>query len=290
MKKVLIFITMMLAAATLFAETETMTCESEAGTCVYELDGTVFHEYCTCNGGSYDKTNNHSNSAAMPTELECSKNTDADVYCKEGNFACDNDAGRCNINHTGEYFCSCWGVWSANGAVEGGYHGTAEFVEESCGSKLVEICGTEPATARDVCEDQEILNQCISYIKAFADGCFEPLSDEDIEGILDQQAYGFNKEWSHQLSDCCQMEQYRTEIKTNLECFENCKDDNCCDTCRINPVIHDDDTDAANTEVPTTGTTPEDKADGDSPAPATGSEAPAEKEESKSDGCSMLFI
>lgn len=49
--------------------------------------------------------------------------------------------------------------------------------------------------------------------------------------------------------------------------------------------------DAANTEVPTTGTTPEDTAGSDSAAPATGSVAPAEnKEESRSDGCSLLFI
>ena len=290
MKKSLIFIAMFAVAATLFAETETMTCESEEGTCVYELDGTVFHEYCTCDSGSYDKINNHSNSAAMPTELDCSENTDADVYCKKGVFACDNDAGRCSIDHNGEYLCSCWGVYSANGAVEGAYTGTAEFVEESCKSKLVEICGTEPATAREVCEDQEILNQCVSYIKTFAEGCFEPFTDEDIEEILDQQAYGYNREWPHQLADCCQMEEQRKDFQKNLECFENCKDDNCCDTCRINPVSHKDD-DAANTEVPTDGAAKEDTADGDTAAPATDSEAPAEnKEESKSDGCSMLFI
>ena len=277
MKKTLILVAMMLAAATLFAETETMTCESEAGTCVYELDGTVFHEYCTCEGGTYDKINNHSNSAAMPTELECSWNTDADAYCKKGNFSCENDAGRCNISDNGEYICSCWGVWSANGATEGAYTGTAEFVEESCKSKLVEICGTEPATARDVCEDQEILNKCISYIKTFADGCFEPLTDEDIEGILDQQAYGYNREWPHQLSDCCQMEEERKDFQTRLECLEDCKDDNCCETCHVKVVPHDDeDADTADTEAPTAGST---------------TEVPAEnKEESKSDGCSLLFI
>lgn len=291
MKKSLILTAIMLAATTLFAET--VTCESEEGTCTYELNGTVFHEYCTCNGGSYDKINNHSDSAAMPTELECSRNTDADVYCKEGNFSCKNDAGECNIDQNGEYICRCFGVWSANGAVEGAYNGTAEFVEESCGSKLVEICGTEPATARDVCEDQEILNQCINYIKTFADGCFEPFSDEDIEEILDQQAHGYNREWSHQLADCCQMEEQRKDFQKNLECFENCKDDNCCDTCGIDSVSHEDvveDDDAANTEAPTDGAAKEDTADGDTATPETGSEAPAEKEESKSDGCSMLFI
>ena len=287
MKKSLIFIAVFAVVTTLFAEIETMTCESEEGTCVYELDGTVFHEYRTCDGGTYDKINNNSNSAAMPRELDCSQNIDADVYCKAGNFSCENDAGRCHVDQHG-YGCSCWVVWSANGAVEGAYTGTVEFVEESCKSKLVEICGTEPATAREVCEDQEILNQCISYIKTFADGCFEPFTDEDIEEILDQQAYGYNREWSHQLAYCCQMEQQRKDFQKNLECFENCQDDNCCDTCGINPVYHEDE-DAANTEAPTTGTTPEDTA-GDTAVPVT-DEAPAEnKEESKSDGCSLLFI
>ncbi|MBO7127351.1 hypothetical protein J6W78_07360 [bacterium] len=54
--------------------------------------------------------------------------------------------------------------------------------------------------------------------------------------------------------------------------------------------VSEEDADAANTEAPTTGATPEDTTDGDS-APATDSGSPAEnKEESKSDGCSMLFI
>ena len=285
MKKSLILTAMILAAATLFAET--MTCESEEGTCVYELNGTVFHEYCTCDGGSYDKINNHSNSAAIPTESECSQNTDADVYCKTDTFSCENDAGRCSIDHNGEYLCSCWGVYSANGAVEGAYTGTVEFVEESCKSKLVEICGTEPATARDVCEDQEILNQCISYIKNFAESCFEPFTDEDIEGILDQQAYGYNREWPHQISDCCQMEQQRKDFQTRLECLEDCKDDNCCETCHVKLVPHDDEI----TSSEDGNRKEEAPADGDSATPATDSEAHAEnKEESKSDGCSMLFI
>ena len=284
MKKTLILVAIMLAAATLFAETETMTCESEAGTCVYELDGTVFHEYCTCDGGSYDKINNHSNSAAMPRELDCSHNVDANTYCKKGNFSCENDAGRCNISDNGEYLCSCWGVWSANGAVEGGYTGTAEFVEESCRNKLVEICGTEPATVRSVCDDEpEIANKCVSDIKIFADTCFDPLSDEDIEGIFDHQAYGYGREWPNMLSDCCQMEQQRKDFQTRLECLENCKDDNCCETCHVKVVPNDDEA-TSSEDGNSKEEAPEDKADDNTATPAEN------KEESKSDGCSLLFI
>ena len=86
----------------------------------------------------------------------------------------------------------------------------------------------------------------------------------------------------------------RNEKKASFECIEaaeSCENKECCSTCNVGgeDSAEEDKEDAANTEAPTTGTTPEDTADGDS-APATDPEAPAEKEESKSDGCSMLFI
>ena len=102
----------------------------------------------------------------------------------------------------------------------------------------------------------------------------------------------------------------RNVYKTKFECVEAadaCENKECCETCHVQlaylgeegaseddgDVVSPDqeDEDAANTEAPTTGTTPEDTADGDSATPANDSEAPAEnKEESKSDGCSMLFV
>ena len=286
-KKFLIFIAAMLAVTTLFAEIETMTCESEEGTCVYELDGTVFHEYCTCEGGSYDKVSNHSNSAAMPTELDCSQNTDADVYCKEGSFACDSDAGRCHVNQNGKYLCNCWGVYSVNGAENGVYSGTTEFSEESCRNKIVELCGTERATLRDVCEDMDIFNECVNYIKPvetcfgrWSNECIEGIEDMENEDILDFLAYGGNH-IGYAISDCCQIEDIRKEKQTKWECLDNCTDEDCCQTCGFyfdEGVVSSEegsaeDADVANTEVPTDGAT-----------------ATAEKEESKSDGCSMLFI
>ena len=297
MKKSLIFVAMMLAAATLFAET--VSCESDEGTCTYELNGTVFHEYCTCEGGSYDKVSNHSNSAAMPTEIDCSQNIDADVYCKEGNFSCENDAGRCNIDHNGKYLCNCWGVYSVNVAENGVYSGTTEFSEESCRNKIVELCGTELATLRDVCKDADIFNECVNYIKP-VETCFGRWSNEYIEGIedmenediLDLPAYG--NHISYAISGCCQWgeDDDIKEWRTKWECLDNCTDEDCCQTCGFyfdEGVVSSEegsaeDADAANTEVPTDGAAPEDTADGDSSAPAEN------KEESKSDGCSMLFI
>ena len=288
MKKSLIFVAIMVAATTLFAET--VTCESKMGKCTYEITSNGnYSEDCICRdgcgrgeGGNYDMP------TTLPTEEECLANLEK--KCKDAGFKCENEAGECYIDQNGEYGCNCKGVWSANGAVEGGYHGTAEFneetsEEENC-NRLVEICGTEPATVRSVCDDDpETANKCVSDIKIFAETCFDPLTDEDIEGIFDQQAYGYGREWPHMLSDCCQMEQQRKDFQTRLECLENCKDDNCCETCHVKVVPHDDEItssedDSNKEEVTATGTTP----------PAEDSADSEKKEESKSDGCSMLFI
>ncbi len=291
MKKTLIFVAIVIAAATLFAET--VTCESKMGTCTYEISKGNYSESCLCRDGSGigGGGNDGSMPTALPTEEECLVNLEK--HCKDAGFKCENEAGECIIEQYNEYFCRCKGVWSANGAVEGGYHGTAEFNEETSEKencdRLVEICGTEPATVRDVCEDQEILNQCINYVKTFAAGCYEPLTDEDVEEILDSPSYYYD--YAHaqgmpgSVPGCCQESELRKEYQTHLECLENCKDDNCCETCHVKLVPHDDeDADAANTEAPTTGATPEDKADDNTATPAEN------KEESNSDGCSLLFI
>ena len=158
------------------------------------------------------------------------------------------------------------------------------------------MCGTEPATLRDVCKDTDIFNECVNYIKP-VETCYGRWSNEYIEGIedmenediLDLLAYG--NHIGSAISDCCQIEDARKEKQTKWECLDSCTDEDCCQTCEL--YIHLDDTtedgsdkdaDAANTEVPTDGASPEeDTADGDSAAPA-------EKEESNSDGCSVLFI
>ena len=192
-----------------------------------------------------------------------------------------------------------WG--SEHGAENGVYSGTTEFSEESCRNKIVELCGTELATLRDVCKDADIFNECVNYIKP-VETCYGRWSNEYIEGIediedmenediLDLPAYG--NHISSAISNCCQWGEDNDlkEWRTKWECLDNCTDEDCCQTCEL--YIHLDDTtedgsdkdaDVANTEVPTDGAAPEeDTADGDSAAPA-------EKEESKSDGCPALFI
>ena len=294
MKKTLIFITVFVVATALFAET--VTCESKMGECVYEINlNGNYSESCICrNGEGRGEGGNYGMPTTLPTEEECLANLEK--HCKDAGFKCENEAGECIISKSGEYLCRCKGVWSANGAVEGGYFGTAEFNEETSEKencdRLVEICGTEPATVREVCEDQDILNQCINYIKTFADGCYEPLTDEDVAEILDSPSYYYD--YAHaqgkpgSIPGCCQESEYRKEYQTQFECFENCKDENCCDTCHVKVVPHDDE--ITSSEDGNSKEEATEDSDSDSASTATASEAPAEKEESKSDGCSMLFI
>ena len=295
MKKSLIFVAIMIATTILFAET--VTCESEMGKCIYELSAHSFWQDCTCRDGSYSSVGG-SDLQPLPSEEEC--NVSLDKQCKDAGFKCENEAGECVIAQNGEYVCKCLGVWSANGAVDGMFKGTMEFNEETSEKencdKLVEICGTEPATLRDVCEDTDIFNECVNYIKP-VETCYGRWSNEYIEGIEDMEnedilnlpAYGSNH-IIYSISDCCQIEDGKKELQTKWECLDNCTDEDCCQTCEFYTHLNgeedgsDKDADAANTEVPTDGAAPEeDTAGGDSAAPA-------EKEESKSDGCSVLFI
>ena len=176
---------------------------------------------------------------------------------------------------------------------------------------------TETATPKTICTDSEIFNECVSYETTFTNTCFEPVTEEEIEAILDTPINGSGREggMAEDIANCCKYETMRNIYKTRFECVkaaETCENKECCETCEVqlaydNPDEGDGDaaadtneeidpanTDAgnnSNTEAPTTDATPEDTANGDSATPATDSEAPAEnKEESKSDGCSMLFV
>ena len=105
----------------------------------------------------------------------------------------------------------------------------------------------------------------------------------------------FEKEIAPFFADDLENEELEAFL-AHTDCCKDCREEeDCCKACGL--FISDDEpseesvADAANTETPTTGATPEDTADGETAATATDSEAPAEnKEESKSDGCSMLFI
>ena len=291
MKKSLIFIAVFAVVTTLFAEFKAFYCETDLGVCTYEQNENYYCESCSCaEGVGYAARNCGNFEAPLPTVEECFAKINN--VCKNTEFRCENNAGKCFIAEDGVYVCQCFGVWSANGANEGAYYGTVERNEEACKSKLVEICGTEPATVKDVCEKSEILNECIAYIKS-VEACYgRQWPDENNEAVLDHTADESGSVYAR-ISNCCQKEDYRKELQPKGKCLENCTEEDCCKACGFHtgdPVSSEEShADAANTEAPTTGTTPEDTA-GDTAVPVT-DETPAEnKEESKSGGCSMLFV
>ena len=283
MKKSLFLVAMLAVATTLFAETEMVSCESDLGKCTYTLSDESFSQECVCRDGSEISeagmpSEGGSVESTLPTEDEC--DAELEKVCKDAGIKCENEKGKCTVKPNGEYECVCTNFQ---------FHpaGNGIFSEEGCNEILAEVCENETMTARKVCKEEEIRNACVSYFEKIKNTCFEPIND--IDDILDAPL-DYSDLTAHEIANCCQNEEYRNEYKTEFDCLEA---SGTCNTCVDMPFDEGEEGkgDAANTEAPTTGTTPEDTADGDSAAPATDSEAPAEnKEESKSDGCSMLFI
>lgn len=278
-KKILIFIAMLALAMTLFAENETVSCESDYGKCSFELSGDTLSQNCVCsNGREFSGSDPVFEGFTMLTEEDCL--AEIDNWCKKIPANCSNDAGACEVDKNGKYKCYCH-------YVDGKKTGDGYFGEEGCNEILVETCGTEVPTPRKICAE-EILNECIAYFERIKNTCSEePIND--INEILDAPI-DYSTESSitvHEFADCCRSEYWRNEYKRESDCietFDSCEDKECCE-CTIQVGG-----DAANTETPTDGAVKEDTADGDSATPAT-DEAPAEnKENSKSDGCSMLFV
>ena len=223
-------------------------------------------------GGSVEST--------LPTDDEC--DAELEKVCKNAGIKCENEAGTCTIKPNGEYQCSCIGIDDLSS-------GTGIFGENGCKDILEENCGTEAATPRTICTDSGIFNACVSYAQTFANTCYEPLTDEEIEALLDVPAE--SDVTARSIAQCCQDESMRNEYKTSFDCVkaaESCENKECCSACNVGG----EDSAETGDKTPADGETQtEDTADGDSAAPATDSEAPAEnKEESKSDGCSMLFV
>ena len=284
MKRFLAFAAMLVASPLVFAGTEMVSCESDNGKCTFTLSSESLSKECVCRDGrevseSEMFPEGGSASSALPTEEECE--AELLINCQNAGIKCENVAGECHLEQNGEYSCRCYGI-------EGMNTGSGIYSEKACNDTLVEICGTEAMTARKICTDAGFLDVCVSYIEKIKNTCFDPING--IDDILDAPL-DYSDLTAQEIADCCQYEDYRNEYKNEFECLEASKT---CETCVDMPFDEDSENsgkeDASNTEAPTTGTTPEDTADGDSSAPAT-DEAPAEnKEESKSDGCSMLFI
>lgn len=299
-KQLLIFIAMLALAMTLFAENETTSCESEYGTCFFELSDKALLTKCDCyderdfeftdafpeDGGTY----------TLPTEEWCQKKIES--LCKIS-VHCSNDAGSCYLEKNDDYSCYCLGV----GEKKTGK--SSYFGEEGCNKLLVETCGSESPTLRKVCPEG-ILNECVSYFERIHNTCLDPI---DIDEILDTPITYGPSVTVMEFVDCCNNEYWRNEYKREYDCmekFKTCADKECC-VCTIQvdcgdsseedcydfieyPDSEEEDVDKTNTEAPTDGAAKEDTADGDSATPLT-DEAPAEnKENSKSDGCSLLFV
>ena len=140
---------------------------------------------------------------------------------------------------------------------------------------------------------------CVSYETTFTNTCFEPVTEEEIEAILDTPVNSGGREGglAKDIANCCQNEGMRNIYKTKFECVEaagTCENKECCATCDVQLGYDSYDegeggVDAANTEAPADDSAvPGEDFDVEE---SSGSKADSEnKEESKSDGCSMLFI
>lgn len=304
MKKTLVFIAILTVATTLFAENESISCKSDLGECTFTLSADSFSKECTCRDGSgmgdsEIPPEGGTVESILPTEEECQ--AEIEDFCGNAAIRCENEAGECEIETNGDFDCHCFGLLENTS-------GNMEASDEACNSKLVELCGTESATARTICTDSEIFNVCLTYAKSFTDTCYDPMTNEEMEAALDLPAETNNT--TAVIAFCCQSEEMKEEFKTSFECLEateSCENGECCETCDvfdlrasekdgdevISPAPDDGNNDTGNTDMPADGSAPEEEsADNDTLAPETDSEAPAEnKEESKkSDGCSMLFI
>ena len=244
-------------------------------------------------------------------------------------LTCKNDAGRCSVEEeSGNYNCRCSGSQEQKtGTTENiSEEGCTAVLEEECGTEapllssictdkaIFDTCASYAKTIANTCSDNPVSDDEIDAMYN------APASGSTAKEIsrccqMEQMRNGMKDS-----SDCINA----AETCENKECCETCVNNsmpgdpgNPPDGDPNNPpdspdpddgdtdagdTGSDGDTDTANTdapaddetptdsETPVDSETPADTTDGDgSEAPATDSEAES-KEESKSDGCSMLFI
>ena len=139
MKKSLVLLALLTAAATLFAET--LSCESDLGKCTYELSVDSFSKDCTCNDGNgigeaEISSENGIIESTLPTKEECE--AELEKVCLSTGIKCENKAGECEMEPNGDYQCHCFGIEEMS-------FGTAEFGEKTCNDTLVELCGSKSA-------------------------------------------------------------------------------------------------------------------------------------------------
>jgi hypothetical protein len=206
---------------------------------------------------------------------------------------CENKAGDCKLSGN-EYVCNCQrlvGVGKVSGDLTG-----EEADEELCKSYLENNCGKEKPTVINQCGDK--LDYCIAYYSETSQcnkNKTEYMTEDEIRIEVESDEWNDIKEKVY--NGCCL---FFERAQINYECLkENCVDfaEECCKECADKANEGADtgsdtgDTgsvDTADTDIADAATETDDS---ESVTPETDSEAPAEnKEESKSDGCSMLFI
>ena len=292
MKKLIVILAMLVFTTPFFVEaqdalTETITCESDRGSCSFSLVDvyTKILAGCSCRDGSgfsYEippQGEHSSEQLELPTEEDCLAELE---FCKDAGYWCGNDAGRCIVEENEEYRCLCYdGISEEQAGSKAGI-----YSEAGCKEFLAEMCGTQVPSAKDICTDEANFDICLAYFKIKYNTCAET-------PLLSEESVNKNLEWpinetmlGKAIANCCLDETVREEYSKAIECVnakKNCNTEECCNSCDFQFYSGDLESDAASADG--------DKADGDgSVSPATDSESSAEKEESKSDGCSMLFI
>ena len=187
---------------------------------------------------------------------------------------CENEAGNCTLS-VNEYSCNCQllnGAGIARGDVSG-----EEVTEELCKSYLESNCGKEKPTVRSKCGKK--FDFCVTYVSENSRCTDDYMSEDDVIAAVDSED-AWNETKQAVYYGCCG--KYRA-AQGILECLkEKCGDDfanECCAECNIDDPEGDTDVSDTGADIADTEeTTGEDSADGES------------KEESKSDGCSMLFV
>ena len=243
--------------------------------------------------------------------------TDTGVPGNDEPVECENEAGHCTITvPSWEYVCICKkidGIGEGRGSASGPYNNP----EEVCEKELKSNCGTKLPTVRDKCGD-EATESCIEYV-SLRSNCTTGssyidhyMTEDEIRSDIDSEEL-----WSSaQLavySECCKSSMMQESAKIAFQCLkEKCGEDftdECCAECNAEAaavfdgeVVEPGDTDSyvgdtGDAEIPadtgdsepTDGTTESGDTE-NSEAPADSAAAPTENKESKSDGCSLLFI
>ncbi len=232
--------------------------------------------------------------------------TEAPVYYEEL-VECSNDAGRGYIFRTitdGQYeeyyHYACVSIpQNKVGSVD--LDGNVEVTEENCKSYLEKECGTKLPVLSDYCGDEEI-ERCIRYESGYShcSDYHETMTEEEIRAEIDNyKDPGITSETMIYVYECCTNIHF---VDRTDDCLEEakCRDDEftdeCC-KCYIGEIIGEPG-DTGDTEIPgDTGDSevispaPDSGDTENSEVPADGATAPTEnKEEKKSDGCSVLFV